>query len=155
METSPQIITDKFRIYLATGKIFLGGDQKNNWFCINKEKVFIDGFHVVYYFDFYARQPDFLVVKNGSRQWKTLENLLLKKIANLLKKKSILLLLYYTVQKIPAVFNVITYHFYFLRSTLKKISFSPTSLDLFSSKIYYWCQSYIICEHWNPHTVIR
>ena len=26
--------------------------------------VVIDGFHVTYYFDFYARRPDFLKVKN-------------------------------------------------------------------------------------------
>ena len=40
-----------------------------------------------YCFDFYVRLTDLLEAKSGNLQWENLENLLLKQIANLLKKK--------------------------------------------------------------------
>ena len=43
----------------------------------------MDGFHVMCLLWFFERCPDFMETKNGSRQWKNLENLLLKQIAGL------------------------------------------------------------------------
>ena len=54
----------------------------------------IDGFHVTYCFDLYVRRPNFLEAKNSNRQWENLKNLSLN-----------FSLLYYTVQKILALFN--------------------------------------------------
>ena len=41
-----------------------------------------------YCFDFYVRLTDLLEAKSGNLQWENLENLSLKQIANLLKKKN-------------------------------------------------------------------
>ena len=41
------------------------------------------GFHVMCLLWFFERCPDFMETKSGSRQWKKLENLLLKQIAGL------------------------------------------------------------------------
>ena len=58
----------------------------------------IDGFHVTYCFDLYVRRPNFLEAKNSNRQWENLKNLSRNKSLNFS-------LLYYTVQKILALFN--------------------------------------------------
>lgn len=42
----------------------------------------------MYRLDFYALRPDILEAKYGNRQWEKLENLLLKKIDKLFKKKN-------------------------------------------------------------------
>ena len=70
-----------------------------------------------------------LEAKNGSCRWESLENLFLKQIANFLKKKNYCCCYSVVLFKKHFFCAVSTSHLYFI---LKKMSFSPTALHLFT-----------------------
>ena len=71
-----------------------------------------------YCFDFYVRLTDLLEAKSGNLQWENLENLLLKQIANLLKKKITSVTLMYNLKN--TFCTVIMFYLHHLWCVLKK-----------------------------------